>query len=93
MHALSEELGLALAHAEIAAKVQKIGGGTPSQQSIAHWRLVFDTDPDWYPGKVLQHQKQPGRPKVITPHQEQAIARCAMSLKAKGLEPTAQLVK
>ena len=52
------------------------------------WREKFEEDADWYPGKVSTDAQKPGRKKVITKTQEATIAKCAMSLKRKGVEPS-----
>ena len=59
---------------EIAQEVCKVGGGHPSKQAIRVLREKFEADPDWYPGKVSDDAGQPGRPQMITPTQESALA-------------------
>ena len=48
------------------------------------YREKFEADKDWYPGTETEDAESPGRPKVITPTQEHAIARSAMAMKEKG---------
>jgi hypothetical protein len=79
--------GLNLSDQSIADEVQTVGGGTPASNTIRIWRENFEADPQWFPGK------QPGRKKVITRHKEASIAKSAMAQKAKGVEPTATLMK
>ena len=47
-------------------------------RALRMWREKFDEDPDWYPGKTSEEAETPGRKKVITKAQENAIARSAM---------------
>ena len=81
---------------EIAAMVTKVGGkhdDHPHKASIAKWRQIFKDDPEWYPGKTLEEGDTPGPKKRLTEQKQQAIAKCAMSLKEKFLEPTVNLVR
>ena len=55
-------------------------------------RNKFEEDAEWYPGKVSMDSQQPGRPKVITSAQENAIATSAMAVKARGMEPSVSMV-
>ena len=89
---ISEKRKLDLTDREVAESVQKVGGGTPCENSIRVWREKFEADPDWYPGKQAEDAEKPGRKKVITKAQEAAIAKSAMSLKRKGVEPTVAAV-
>ena len=73
-------------------RLSKVGGGHPSNVAIRKLREKFEADPDWYPGKVSDDAGQPGRPKVISPTQESALAKSAMTLKSKGIVPTAASV-
>ena len=86
---VSDKKGIFWYDSEIALEVYKVGGGHPSKQAIRKLREKFETDPAWYPGKVSEDAGQPGRPKVITPVQEAALAKSAMVLKSKGIVPTA----
>ena len=52
------------------------------------YRERFEADAEWYPGKADVDAKSPGRKKVITKAQENAIAQCAMTMKEKGLVPS-----
>ena len=56
------------------------------------YREKFDADPHWYPGKADEEAEAPGRKKLITGQQENAIAQCAMALKDKGLVPTVSAI-
>ena len=77
---------------DIAQEVFKVGGGHPSREAIRKLREKFEADPDWHPGKVSDDAGQPGRPKAISPMQESALARSALTLKAKGIMLTAASV-
>ena len=46
----------------------------------------LDADPEWFPGKSRQEQFGP-KP-VMTAQKKQSVARSAMALKRKGIEPT-----
>ena len=89
---ISEKKGVFLYDSDIAQEVFKVGGGHPSREAIRKLREKFEADPDWHPGKVSDDAGQPGRPKVITPTQESALAKSAMTLKSKGIMPTASSV-
>ena len=67
---ISEKRKLDLTDREIAESVQKVGGGTPCDNSIRMWRERFEADPEWYPGKQAEDVEKPGRKKVITKLQE-----------------------
>jgi hypothetical protein len=69
-----------------------VGGGAPSRNTIRVWRERFEEDPQWHPGKEADDAETPGRKKVITKRQESVIAKSAMSLKRKGVEPTVAAV-
>ena len=75
LHAVSAEYGLDLTSAEIASRVERIGGGHPKDECIRQWRLTFDADSDWYPGKSLPGQQALGRKKAITAQQEMQLQR------------------
>ena len=89
---VSEKRALNLTDPEIAEEVFMIGGGHPSRESIRKLRDKFASDPQWYPGKEQGGASAAGRPKVISGSQQHAIAKCAMHLKAKGLEPSVSSV-
>ena len=46
----------------------------------------MDADPDWYPGKAVLHARGPKS--VITARNQNVVAQSAMSMKARGEEPT-----
>ena len=89
---VSDKKSLNLTDTEIATEVVQIGGGHPTREAIRQLRDKFASDPQWYPGKKQDCSNLGGRPKVITGSQAHAIAKCAMSLKANGVEPTVSAV-
>ena len=82
---------LHMADTDIAKEVVKVGyregdpEGHPSNDAIRQLREKFANDPHWYPGKKNEDAGTPGRKKVVTAAQENAIAKCAMTLQKKGL--------
>ena len=70
----------------IASKVKKQGGGNPSSEAIRQFFEKIDADREWFPGKA-DYENQ-GAPSVMTGTSRAAIARCAMNMKDKGVEPT-----
>ena len=89
---VSDAFGLDLSDADIGSYVTKVGGGQPKKDAIRKWRGVFEDDPDWYPGKTAEGNT-PGPKRLRTVQKEQAMAKCAMSVKDSGAEPTAAIVK
>ena len=63
-------------------------GKHPSPQAIGQLRSKIENDADWYPGKVEEDRKRPGPQSLFTTQKKQAVARCAMALKKKGVEPS-----
>ena len=49
-------------------------------------------DPDWFPGKLCGSGSLGGRPPVLSETNKSVIARSAMALKEKHIEPTYPLV-
>ena len=72
----------------IASQLQKAGphGGQPSHGAMTEFFAKLDADPEWFPGKSRQEQFGP-KP-VMTAQKKQSVARSAMALKRKGIEPT-----
>ena len=89
---VADKLGVVYTDPELAQMVYKVGGGHPSREAIRLLHTKFEGDVEWYPGKVCEDAKPPGRPKVITAVQAQAIATSAMAMKARGEEPTVEAV-
>ena len=73
-------------HTFVAERVTKVGGGHPGRDAIRQFFLKVDSDVEWYPGKTTQEQHGPAS--VITPTKQAAVARSAMAMKDRGVEPT-----
>eukprot|EP00973_Karenia_brevis_P024701 3406376-Karenia_brevis.AAC.1 len=73
-------------HAYIAGKVTKVGGGHPSREAVRQLLSKMDADPSWYPGK--KEGSTPGPASVISGTNQTVIAKSAMAMKARGVEPT-----
>ena len=71
----------------IAGKLTKQGGRKPpTSEAIRQFFEKIDADADWFPGKGSYDDV--GAPSVMTGHQRAALARCAMTMKENGIEPT-----
>ena len=92
LHRASIKLDLDLSHTDIAAEVEVVGGGNPTQGTIGKLRAKFDADPSWYPGKERHNAKKRGRKPEFTPSKRRAVARTAMAIKENGVEPTVAAV-
>ena len=79
---------LDVSYADIAMSVSKIGGGHPSKQAIALIDKFVSADPDWLPGQGKPGALKVGRKAVFTDMKKKQVAKSAMLLKKKGLEPT-----
>jgi hypothetical protein len=93
LHRASTKLDLELSHTDIAAEVEVIGGGHPTQGAIGKLRAKFDADSAWYPGKERHNAKRRGPKPMFTPSKKRGVARTAMSIKESGVEPTVSEVK
>jgi hypothetical protein len=69
-----------------AGKLKKQGGGNPSSEAVKQFFEKVDDDADWFPGKADYDDM--GAPTVMTGQQRAALARCAMTMKKDGIEPT-----
>ena len=69
----------------MAKQVTKVGGGRPSEQSVAEFVERVGKDPQWHPGK---RSDDVGRPTELTEEKRRAIAEMATTLKKEGGEPT-----
>lgn len=69
-------------HTWIAARLAKIGGGQPTNNSVKEFLDKVDNDDEWFPGK--QYGEKRGRKRVLTGPKAVAIERCAKAHKAKG---------
>ena len=63
----------------IAARVEKVGGGSPGQDALHKFFKLVDADQDWLPGK--QRAGKRGRPPLLTAAKRRCIARAAMAAK------------
>ena len=63
----------------------------PTEQAIGQV-IKKMTDPEWFPGKICGGGTLGGRPPVLSETNQSVIARSAMALKDKGIEPTYPLV-
>ena len=70
----------------ISGKLKKQGGGAPSSEAVRQFFEKVDADDAWFPGKA--NYDEVGAPSVMTGHQRAALARCAMTMKNEGIEPT-----
>ena len=74
----------------VAGKLVLEGGGQPTEEAVRRLFAKIDGDATWFPGKVTGSEG--GRPGVLSAQSKGAIARAAMALKSRGLEPTFSLV-
>jgi hypothetical protein len=72
--------------------VGKTKGRRVGKKNHRIYREKFEADAEWYPGKPDEDAKAPGRKKVITKAQENAIASSAMAMKERGLVPSVSAI-
>ena len=70
----------------IAGKLKKQDGCSPSSNAVKQLFVKVDADADWFPGKA--NYDEVGVERVMTGQQRAALARCAMTRKTSGVEPT-----
>ena len=70
----------------IAGKLKKKDGGSPCSNAVKQLFVKVDADADWFPGKA--NYDEVGAERVMTGQQRAAMARCAMTMKTSGIEPT-----
>ena len=70
----------------IAGKLKKQGASAPTSEAVRKFFEKVDADDDWFPGKA--NYDNMGTPSVMTGPQRSALARCAMTMKKDGIEPT-----
>ena len=70
----------------IAGKLKKQDGCSPSSNAVKQLFVKVDADADWFPGKA--NYDDVGALPVMTGQQRMALARCAMTMKKNGIEPT-----
>ena len=64
----------------------------PTGEAIGQLINKMTTDSEWFPGKIMGSGSLGGRPPAISETNQSVIARSAMALKEKGIEPTYPLV-
>ena len=70
----------------IASRLTKVGGGSPTKQSLHELFNKVEDDSEWFPGK--HSGKKRGRKPLLTPAKRRCIAQCAMAAKRNyGEEP------
>ena len=75
---------------DIAAKLEKLGGGHPTQSAVCKLLERISDDPEWYPGKRPGASYGPAP--VLRGAKRKQVAASAMLLKRRGVEPTYALV-
>ena len=65
-------------YTKIAAKVVKVGGGSPTLNSVTDFFSRVDADPAWYPGKV--YRKRWGPKPALNAAKRQCTARSAEAM-------------
>ena len=70
----------------IAGKLIKSDGEAPQSEAVKKLFGKIDGDDDWFPGKA--NYEKMGAPALLTRTNRALIARSAMALKQKGVEPT-----
>lgn len=70
----------------VATRVEKVGGGSPTPSAVAQFFERIDGDDDWYPGK--RSDAAYGPQPVLHGAKRRRVAKTAMDLKKKGVEPT-----
>ena len=73
-----------LQYAWMAGQVKLVGGGHPTRQAMKKCFDRVDTDKELYPGRRWPGQ---GRPLQLTKQTRTIVARSAMALKRRKLEP------
>ena len=75
-----------VAQVDIAAKLEKIGGGHPTKSAVCKLLERIKGDPEWYPGKRPDASYGPAP--VLRGAKRKQVAASAMTLKRRGVEPT-----
>ena len=70
---------------DIAAKLEKIGGGHPTQSAVCKLLERIADDPEWFPGKRPDASYGPAP--VLRGAKRKQVAASAMLLKRRGVEP------
>ena len=71
---------------DIAAKLEKIGGGHPTDSAVCKLLQRIADDPEWFPGKRPDASYGPAP--VLRGAKRKQVAASAMLLKRRGVEPT-----
>ena len=58
----------------------------PSREALLRFFNKIDDDDEWFPGKA--NYDNVGAPSAMTGQQRASLARCAMTMKQNGTEPT-----
>ena len=74
----------------VATKVTRVDGQNPSPQGLGEFFKKVDADQDWFPGRHTGAKRGPAP--IFTPVKRRAVAECAMKIKQRGDEPTAEEV-
>ena len=77
-------------YTHIAGKLTKSDGEAPQSAAVKKLLHRIDDDDDWFPGKA--NYEETGAPALLTGAKRAAIAKSAMTLKKKGVEPTYERV-
>ncbi len=75
----------------IAEQLTLAGGGRPTPRSAVHEPVAKCQNGKLYPGKPRENPG--GRPPSITEHQKNEVARVAMELKKRKINPSPALVR
>ena len=74
----------------VATKVTRVDGTHPGTSALHEFFAKVDADPDWFPGK--HNGRKRGRKAAFTAGKRRVVADCAMRIKTRGDEPTAEEV-
>ena len=90
---MSDKMDVPMTYSDIAGKVTKVGGGHLSKQAISDLAAAVAADAVWYPGKVTEHAAKRGPKPLFSAAKKLQVAKSAMALKRRGLEPTVAAVQ
>ena len=72
----------------VSRQVMRVDGANPTKESLSEFFAKVDADPEWFPGK--HNGKKRGPAPLLTTAKRRAVATCAMRIKSRGDEPTAE---
>ena len=72
----------------VSRQVMRVDGANPTKESLSEFFAKVDADPEWFPGK--HNGKKRGPAPLLTTAKRRAVASCAMRIKSRGDEPTAE---